>query len=316
MKKFLLTILLSLFAACLFAQETAAAPVAAEQSAGETFVVPTTAVLPFEARTRAGEQNADGKSIAELVSIALLETGSADLVERAELDKAMNELQLSAVGLVDKNTQLKLGKLIGAKILITGSMFKSGNKNYLVAKIIGTETSRVFGCSVSGKDDFAAMTAELAPKIAKLLEEKGDKLLPAMETDESVYDRLKNTVRGKQRKAYVSVKEDIFVEVPDPAAETELKKLLIQLGFQLVDSKQDADFIVTGEAFAANSGNFHKFTSASARVELSITDKSGNILAVGAARDTLAGASYLIAAKEALAQAALRNAAELFGVMK
>ncbi len=317
MKKMLMTALFAVFASCVSAQETAGVPTAAAvNSAEESLVVPTTAVLPFEARTRAGEQNADGKSIAELVSIALLETGSADLVERAELDKALNELQLSAIGLVDKNTQLKLGKLIGAKILITGSMFKSGDKNYLVAKIIGSETSRVFGCSVSGKGDFAAMTSELAPKIAKLLEEKGGKLLPAKETNESVYDRLKNTVQGKQRKVYVSVKEDIMINVPDPAAETELKKLLLQLGFQIVDSKQDAEFTVTGEAFAANAGNFHKFTSASARVELTIQDKAGNILATGAAKDTLAGASYIIAAKDALAQAALRNAAELFGVMK
>ena len=88
--------------------------------------MPTVAVLPFEARTRAGALNADGKSITELLGIALLEKGCAELVERAELDKALNELQLSAIGLTDKSSQLKLGKLVGAKIIITGSMFKSG----------------------------------------------------------------------------------------------------------------------------------------------------------------------------------------------
>ena len=144
----------------------------------ESVQVPTVAVLPFEARTRAGSQIADGKSIAELLGIALLEKGCAELVERAELDKALDELQLSAIGLADKSSQLKLGKLVGAKIIITGSMFKSGEKNYLVAKIIGTETSRVMGCSVSGTDDFGGMTSELAPKIAALLELQSGKLLP------------------------------------------------------------------------------------------------------------------------------------------
>lgn len=85
----------------------------------ESLQVPTVAVLSFEARTRAGALNADGKSITELLGIALLEKGCAELVERAELDKALNELQLSAIGLTDKSSQLKLGKLVGAKIIIS-----------------------------------------------------------------------------------------------------------------------------------------------------------------------------------------------------
>ena len=64
----------------------------------ESVQIPTVAVLPFEVRARSGGQAADGRSIAELVGIALLETGSAELVERAELDKALDELQLKMHG--------------------------------------------------------------------------------------------------------------------------------------------------------------------------------------------------------------------------
>ncbi len=301
MKKFLLILLTALSVSCVWA---------------ESVQIPTVAMLPFEARTRSGEQNADGKSIAELIGISLLETGSVELVERAELDKALDELQLSAVGLTEKESQLKLGKFVGARILITGSMFQSGDKHYLVAKIIGTETSRVMGCSVSGTGDFAGMTGELAPKIAAILEKQSEKLLPRPESVDTAATQLKSTVSGKQRKVFVRVKEEINVSVPDPAAETALKALLLELGFDVVNAEAGADFTVTGEAVASQAGDYRKFTSASARVELSVFDREKKLLATGAAKESLAGATYVIAAKEAIEQAALRLSGELFPVMK
>lgn len=301
MKKFLLILLTALSVSCVWA---------------ESVQIPTVAMLPFEARTRSGEQNADGKSIAELIGISLLETGSVELVERAELDKALDELQLSAVGLTEKESQLKLGKFVGARILITGSMFQSGDKHYLVAKIIGTETSRVMGCSVSGTGDFAGMTGELAPKIAAILEKQSEKLLPRPESVDTAATQLKSTVSGKQRKVFVRVKEEINVSVPDPAAETALKALLLELGFDVVNAEAGADFTVTGEAVASQAGDYRKFTSASTRVELSVFDREKKLLATGAAKESLAGATYVIAAKEAIEQAALRLSGELFPVMK
>lgn len=281
-----------------------------------TVIVPTLAVLPFEARTRSSEQNNEGKSIAELIGVELLESGNIDLVERAELEKALTELQLSAVGLVDKASQNKLGKMIGAKILITGSMFKSGEKNYLVAKIIGTETSRVLGCSVSGTGEFSTMTPELSKKISVLLDKSAEKLLPKMATEQSVLASLAESIKGNNRKVYVKATENINVSVPDPAAETELKKLLLGLGFAVVDIRDGADFTLVSEAVASQSGSYHKFTSAQARIELSIFDKNQKLLLTGATKETLAGATYIIAAKDAIAQAALRLAGELFPVMK
>ena len=284
--------------------------------AGEVVVVPTVAVLPFESRDRQAASTDMGKSVAELLNIALMESGNADMVERAELDAALNELQLSATGLTSKESQVKLGRFIGAKILITGSLFKSGSKNFVIAKIIGTETSRVLGASASGTEDFTSLVPMLAPKVSAILEKQSAKLLPKEQNKEDVLSRLKKIVQGKQRKVFVKVKEDIAVSVPDPAAETELKKLLLALDFQVVNTRNEADYAVIGEAIAANAGNYHKFTSAAARLELSVYNKDKKLLATGAARETLAGASYPIAAKEAIAQTALKLAGEFFPVMK
>lgn len=304
--------LLMLLGCAVFAEPAPAAPA----SPGEALVVPTVAVLPFEARERGAETADAGKSVAELLTVALMESGCADLVERAELEKALNELQLSAVGLTDKESQVKLGKFVGAKILITGSLFRSGDKNYLVAKVIGTETSRVLGSSVSGTDEFTGMVPELASKLAAILEKQSARLLPKAEEPESAAQELVAKIKGNGRKVFVKVREDISVSTPDPAAETALKKLLLRLGFTVVDSREGADFVILGEAVAANAGMYQKFSSASARVELSILTGDRKLLASGADKETMAGATYVIAAKEAIASAALRLSRELFPVMK
>lgn len=305
MKKFLGCTLALLTVCGVYAEEKA-----------QSQIVPTVAVLPFEARERSAANAHMGKSVAELLNVALMESGCAELVERAELDKALNELHLSAIGLTDKSSQVKLGRFIGAKILITGSLFKAGDKNFIVVKVIGTETSRVLGASVNGTDDFTVMVPKLTPKVAAILEKQCAKLLPKTESIASVASDLNASVKGGSRKVFVSVREDINVSAPDPAAETELKKLLLSLGFQVIENSNDADFTVRGEALAANAGNYQKFTSAAARVELSIYDKGKNLLASGAAKETLAGSTYIIAAKDAIAQATLRLAGELFGAMK
>ena len=284
--------------------------------AGEVVIVPTVAVLPFESRDRQAASTDMGKSVAELLNIAFMESGNADMVERAELDAALNELQLSAVGLTSKESQVKLGRFIGAKILITGSLCKSGSKNFVIVKIIGTETSRVLGASASGTEDFTSLVPMLAPKVSAILEKQSAKLLPKEQNKEEVLSRLKKVVQGKQRKVFVKVKEDIALSVPDPAAETELKKLLLALDFQVVNTQNEADYAVIGEAIAANAGNYHKFTSAAVRLELSIYNKDKKLLATGAARETLAGGTYIIAAKEAIAQTALKLAGDFFPVMK
>ena len=287
---------------------------AAEEAA--PIMVPTAAVLPFEARGRQAENDQAGKSVSDLLFVTLLENGAANLVERAELDKALNELHLSAAGLVAPESQLQLGRLIGAKILISGSLFETGGKKYVVAKVIGTETSRVLGCSVNGRDDYVDLAPELAAKVAKVLEKDVDKLLPAKMTARSALDKL-SEVQGNRRPVYLSISEDIQVSAPDPASEIELKKLLLALGFEVVGSRSEAAFALICEAVASNAGQYQKFSSASARVELSIySGKDNQLLASGSAKETVASATYIIAAKDAIAQATLRLAGQLLTCMR
>ena len=61
----------------------------------------------------------------------------------------MQEVKLGASGVWGGEKANRIGQMVGAKILVTGSVLRIGAKNYIIAKGIGTETSRVFGVSES-----------------------------------------------------------------------------------------------------------------------------------------------------------------------
>ena len=186
----------------------------------------------------------------------------------------------------------------------------------MLFRSIGTETSRVVGCSVSGSQDYVDLVPELATKLSGQIEKNAAKLLPKIPTQAGVLETLKDSVEGDGRKLFIQVAENINTPAPDPAAATALKELALKLGFNVVPNRTEADFALIGEAVASSAGNYNKFASAESRVELSLYDKNQKLLATGAVKDTLAGATYIVTAKEAIAQGALRLARDLFPAMK
>lgn len=307
--------LLMILAAVFAAHGAAFAADPAPQPETASLQVPTVAVLPFDSRgARAQDENL-GSSIAELLSAELAAQGDFELVERAELDKILTELHLSATGLADKETRLRLGQLTGAKILISGSVFRSGDNNYVVAKLIGVETSKVLPAAAKGNSAAAELVPELAAKVAGQLTSRSQQLMPRPKTALSVAGELSETVKGNGRKVHVKIAENISTPAIDPAAETELKKLLIALGFEVTENRQDAEYLFLGEGLAADSGRYRNFSSSTARLELNLY-KGKQLLLSDRQKETVAGASYVIAAKDALAQGSLNLARRMLPALK
>ena len=110
-----------------------------------------TAVLPFSERGR--EAKEFGSKVTDLAFANLVANPDLFLVDRKDMKKIFDELELNVSGAVNPNEATQVGQLIGAKLIVTGSALNVGNPLYLVAKIIGTETSRVVGASVKGRLD-------------------------------------------------------------------------------------------------------------------------------------------------------------------
>lgn len=266
----LLFIGLGAFGTSLYAQEENEAPIV------------SVAVLDFSV---AEDQKSElGKEVSGLLSVSLSIADGMVLVEREALEKVLSEQQLGLSGAVDSATAAKVGELTGAKILVSGRVIHVGNNTILVAKIIGTETSRVLATKVTTRnpDELAESVDELGTAVAELVQTKSGELLAPEPNIENLVKKLKPMLAGKELPA-VSVKiPEVHIgrAVPDPAAQTEITMLLQQLGFVVYESGDSrVDIEVKGEAFSEFAGRYTGLHSCRARVEIEIKDlDSGKLI--------------------------------------
>ena len=265
----------------------------------------TLAVFDFDAKD-SGVANL-GSQVSTLINVALSVEPNLITVERAELAKVLGEQELGLSGTVSADTAAKVGNLTGAKVLVTGRVFKVDRDTVLVAKIISSETSRVYGEMVKGTGSATDLASELAAKIAKTVGSKRDTLVAKVETREERLAKLKAQLKdGKRPSVFVKISERHYgAWVNDPAAETEFMNLLKETGFTVVDAESKADVVITGEAFSAFGGRKGNLFICKARVEAkAVTLKSGEALAVDRETNVAVDVAEQTAGKTALQHAA------------
>jgi len=84
----------------------------------------------------------------DAATLQLLKTGKMDVVDRARTEEILREQEFSYSGLVDQNTAVRLGKLLGAKavLFLDFISFEEDIDSYIVrvnAKLIDVETGRI-----------------------------------------------------------------------------------------------------------------------------------------------------------------------------
>ena len=82
-----------------------------------------------------------GTKVGDLLLARLATDPRIHLVDREDLLKLLEEQELSLSGLVRPDEAVRIGQLTGAKLIVTGSVFQVDQTLYLIAKVIGTETS-------------------------------------------------------------------------------------------------------------------------------------------------------------------------------
>jgi curli biogenesis system outer membrane secretion channel CsgG len=108
---------------------------------------PGLAVFPFDNGGSYGQEkdNFDAlqKGIAGLMISDLANTAAVRVVEREELQKLLDEQNLGASGRVDPQTAAKIGKLVGARYVVTGVFIDFYGDFRLDARLINVETGEI-----------------------------------------------------------------------------------------------------------------------------------------------------------------------------
>jgi TolB-like protein len=291
----------------------------------------TVAVLDFESSDPTNPKL--GEDISAALTALLCDQPGIMLVERRALVQTMQEHELNLTGVVDSRQAVKLGKLVGAQVIITGRTFRLGKEVFVTARLIGTNTSLVEGVLL--KDtvdaDMGVLVDKLSGKVAEKLRTAGPRLIDRPELPDPLPGLKKKLsgrrlpvvaviVRERHHALLAGGKEGPPVEA---AAETEIKRLLLECGFTVreippanrsglfKDGKpadpeswpavlNGVDVLIVGDAFSEYAARTANIVSCTARAEVSVSNREGKLLQAERVIERGADLSENIAAKKAL----------------
>lgn len=200
-----------------------------------------------------------GGKVTTLVTADLTTETNLVMLERADLNKALNEEAFGISGMVSADAAAKIGQLTGAKVLVAGQVLKTGEDHLaIVACIIGTETGRLFADQVEGAaDNVLSLTSDLSRKIARTITDQATNLVtPPAESHDDHVDRIVKSVTGTNRPS-VSISINQYdgrgENWNDWTVENEFGLILLKAGFAVVDDKSDRkpDVEIAGSASAS-----------------------------------------------------------------
>ncbi len=115
------------------------------QAQGDTR--PGIAVLPFDNGGSYGQSKEDFDALSvglqQMMTTELAQNPALRVVDRSQIKQLLSEQDLGAAGRVDANTAAKIGKLVGAKYMVSGSFIDFYGDFRMELRVINTETSEI-----------------------------------------------------------------------------------------------------------------------------------------------------------------------------
>ncbi|MCK4486072.1 MAG: CHAT domain-containing protein [Desulfobacterales bacterium] len=159
----------------------------------------------------------------------MLRHSRARLVERALLDKLVEELKLGTSKLIDRRSALSLGKVLAARLILSGQMVYSGPQVQVSMRLIETETGQI-AAAVNESFGSAVPASVLAERLSKNLLEKLEQLYPlrakvSEAKDEEIRLNIGQMVGLRTGQQFRVIDKDVTLEITSIKEDTSLAKV-------------------------------------------------------------------------------------------
>lgn len=227
--------------------ESAAAPEAVESTPAELAEpdkIPV-AIASFSSAANVREADTVRRALADGLINALAQREDIRVVERERIAEALQDLRMSSEGLIDQATAQQLGKMTGARVIVTGNILQIDDELAITARLINTETSELVATRATGsRGNLLAVVDELAAGVAERLVQDGQSTLARADDRDAERtgeqrQALQDQLRGLARPRLLVLLPESHLNriVPDPAGETELVEWLLACGFPVASAE-------------------------------------------------------------------------------
>lgn len=124
------------------------------------------AVLDFQLQGSQFETKDMDKIVSEWLITGLVETGRFDVVERRLLEKILEEHKLGMTGVVDPESVAQLGKVLGVKVIVSGTILSFDRTVEINARLINVET----GSIIAAEKVHASSATRLSDLVSQIVE--------------------------------------------------------------------------------------------------------------------------------------------------
>ena len=174
----------------------------------------------------------------------ILRHSRARLVERALFDSLVEELKLGTSELIDRSTALSLGRILAARLILSGQMIYSGPQVQVSMRLIETETGQI-AAAINESFGSSVPAAVLAERLSKDLLEKLKQLYPlrgkiSKMKGEEIRLNIGQSVGVRVGQRFKAIDEDATLEVTSIQKDKSLVKVVQPGGVLQEDHRVEA----------------------------------------------------------------------------
>ena len=108
------------------------------------------AIIDFEG---IGVSKSDARALTQRLTSEMISIGEYQIVERSEMNRLMEEQKFQYSGCVDIQCAVDIGKMIGAKFMVVGTVTKIGRTFAIDSRMIDVKTSESYISAQYNGDD-------------------------------------------------------------------------------------------------------------------------------------------------------------------